>query len=179
MSDGARVDHDANVIGAAALLVSDRVREAVEPLTGSRGASAAALTALAGWADGHQVDRLAAGLGLSHSRAVRVVDALVRAGHARRGADAEDGRRVRVHLTDEGRAAAGAVLAARAAALADVLHDVPAAERAALARACAAVLDAATTSRDGARLICRWCDAGACGHLEGRCPTTGAADRRE
>jgi len=173
------VDHDTNVIGAAVLLLADRVRDAVEPVTGTRGASAAALTALAGWADGQQVDRLAAGLGLSHSRAVRVVDALERAGHVRRGVDTEDGRRVRVHLTSEGRDVAEAALAARATALAEALDGVPETERAALASAAASILDTATTSRDVARLLCRWCDVQACGHLEGRCPTTRAADRRE
>ena len=71
------MDHDANVIGAAFLLVADRMQDAVEAKTGRRGAKTAALTALHAWADGHPIDDLAGGLGLGHSRTVRIVDALV------------------------------------------------------------------------------------------------------
>lgn len=171
--------HDDNVIGAAALLVADRMRRAVEPLAGTSGASAAALTALLAWADGAHVDALAAGLRLSHSRAVRVVDALEREGLAVRGPDRDDGRRALVHLTKAGRVAAGRVLEARAAALSDVLASLNDDERRALAGAAEAILFEAADSRAEARAICRLCDAAACGHPAGDCPATAGADARE
>ncbi|MBJ7358965.1 MarR family transcriptional regulator [Nocardioides sp.] len=175
----APLGHDENVIGAAALLVADRMRQAVEPLAGTSGASAAALTALLAWADGAPVDALAAGLRLSHSRAVRVVDALEREGLAVRGPDRTDGRRALVHLTKQGRAAAARVLDARAGAVREVLASLDADGRRALAAAAEAILEDAADSRAEARAICRLCDAVACGHPTGGCPATAGADSRE
>lgn len=172
------VDHDENVIGAAVLLVADRMREAVEPVTGTSGASAAALTALLAWANAAHIDALAAGLRLSHSRAVRVVDGLERDGFAVRRPDRVDGRRALVHLTKKGRATAVRVLEARGAALDDVLAGLTAAQRRALAGAAEAILTEAAVTRAEARAICRLCDAMACGHLKGTCPTTQGADAR-
>ena len=173
------VDHDTNVIGAAALMLADRLRAAVEPVTGTRGASAAALTALLGWADGASIDALSAGLRLSHSRAVRVVDQLVREGHAVRRTSEADARVALVHLTGSGRAVAERVLAARAEVLAEALSDLGVRERRALARASESLLLEAAVSRAEARAICRYCDVEACGHHDGRCPSTRGADARE
>lgn len=173
------VDHDANVIGAALLSVADSVREATEAAVEHGGAYAAALTALLGWADGRPIDALASGLAVSHSRAVRILDALEAEGHAARRSDPEDGRRVHVILTRAGRRAARRVLAARAAAIDQALGSLPVAERAALARAAETMLAARVESREDARLVCRLCDAQACGHRDGRCPSTRAADAAE
>lgn len=171
--------HDDNVIGAAVLLVADRIRQAVEIQAGTSGASAGALTTLLAWADGAPVDALAAGLRLSHSRAVRVVDALAREGLAVRGPDRADGRRALVHLTKAGRVAAERVLEARAAALRDVLAPLDDDQRRAMAGAAEAILFQAADSRAEARAICRLCDAVACGHPAGGCPATAGADAHE
>jgi DNA-binding MarR family transcriptional regulator len=173
------VGHDENVIGAAVLLVADRMRQAVEPVTGTTGASAAGLTALLAWADGAHIDALAAGLRLSHSRAVRVVDGLERDGLAVRTADRTDGRRALVRLTRTGRATAERVLDARSAALRDVLATLTEDQRRALADAAEAILHEGAVSRAEARAICRLCDARACGHLRGGCPATAGAGARE
>jgi DNA-binding MarR family transcriptional regulator len=172
------MDHDANVIGAAFLLVADRMQGAIEASTGRRGAQIAALTALHGWADGHSIDSLARGVDVSHSRAVRIVDALVATGLATRTPDATDRRRATVALTARGTAAAIEVLEARSAVLDDILRSMPPTERTALARASASVLLHSIDSRDAARLACRLCDVDACGHHDGRCPSTRAADER-
>ena len=102
----AALSHDENVIGAAVLLLADRMREAVEPVTGTTGASAAGLTALLAWADGAHIDALAAGLRLSHSRAVRVVDGLEQRGLPSASPIRPTGAGRPVHLTARGRAAA-------------------------------------------------------------------------
>lgn len=170
------MDHDANVIGAALLSVADSVREATEAAVGRGGAHAAALTALLGWADGRPIDALARGLDVSHSRAVRILDALEIEGLAARRADPGDGRKVHVLLTPTGRRAARRVLDARAGAIDRSLDCLPDADRAALARAAEVVLEARVRSREDARLVCRLCDVQACGHHDGRCPSTRGAD---
>ncbi|MGH2844754.1 MAG: MarR family transcriptional regulator, partial [Thermoleophilaceae bacterium] len=68
---------------------------------------------------------------------------------------------------------------ARAGALEDALAELDANERAELARLHEKVLSALTEGRSSARRICRLCDAEACGHREGRCPVTRAADAAE
>jgi hypothetical protein len=53
------------------------------------------------------------------------------------------------------------------------------AERAELARLTEKLLATLTDGRVTAGHICRLCDAEACGHYEGRCPVTRAADAAE
>src|SRR5829696_3143177 len=108
----AYMDHDLNVIGAAVVMLGDRIRDATEDASGMGGALPAALSALHVWAGGRTIETLAGGLRLSHSRTVRVVDRLAADGLA-------------------------------------------------------------------TRTICRLCDAQACGHHDGRCPVTRAADAAE
>ena len=172
------MDHDANVIGAAFLLVADRLQDAVEATTGRRGAQTAALTALHAWANGHPIDDLAGGLGLSHSRTVRIVDALVGDHLATRRTDPTDRRQAGVALTARGTAAAAEILRARQAVLDDVLGSLPPGTREPLARAAESILLHAIDDRDAARLACRLCDVEACGHHDGRCPSTQAAMRK-
>lgn len=170
------MDHDLNVIGAFAVLLGDRIRDATEQASGMGGALPAALAALHEWAGGRTIETLAGGLRLSHSRTVRVVDKLESQGLAQRRRDPVDARSVLVHLTPAGRRAGQRVLEARAAALEGALdhHD-----RGALAAIAERVLTRATTSRRAAGAICRLCDAHACGHHDGRCPVTRAADAAE
>jgi hypothetical protein len=47
-----------------------------------------------------------------------------------------------------------------------------------LDRLLGAVLDATTVDTRAAMETCRLCDAHACGHYEGACPVSQAADRR-
>jgi MarR family transcriptional repressor of emrRAB len=171
--------HERNVIGAAGLLVGDLVRGAVEDATGAQGATAAALTALLGWADGRHVDALALGLRLSQSRTVRVVDTLERDGLVRRRSDPADRRRTLVDLTPAGRRLATQAVARRTGALEQVLASLTAEETAVLARVAEAVVLAGATDRHEARAICRMCDVDGCGHAAGRCPSTLGADRAE
>jgi DNA-binding MarR family transcriptional regulator len=170
------MDHDLNVIGALVVVLGDRIRDATEEASGMGGALPAALSALHEWAGGRTIETLAGGLRLSHSRTVRVVDRLESQGLATRARDPADGRGVLVHLTPAGRRAGRRVLDARAAALEQALgHD----DRHKLAEIAERLLARATTSRRAARANCRLCDAHACGHHDGRCPVTRAADAAE
>jgi DNA-binding MarR family transcriptional regulator len=173
------MDHDENVIAAALLAVSDRVRSAAEQAAGRGGGGAAALTAIHGWADGEPIEALATGLDLSHSRAVRIVDALVADGLVRRQPDPSDARRALVHLTAAGRTACQRILQAREQALQEAIGSLDGEQRRALAEIAEALITNAVSSRSDSRLICRFCDTRACGHDDDRCPATRRADRLE
>jgi MarR family transcriptional regulator, negative regulator of the multidrug operon emrRAB len=109
---------------------------------------------------------------------VRLVDRLVAAGLARRR-EGPDRRSVAVELTPAGHAAASEAVKVRAEALEEALAELDSGERAELARLHAKVLGTLTDGRATAGHICRLCDSHACGHEEGRCPVTQAADAAE
>jgi MarR family transcriptional regulator, negative regulator of the multidrug operon emrRAB len=174
-ADAAR---EANLLGAVSLAVADRVRAAAERGAGQGGSAPAALISLAGYLDGSPIDSVRGPLGLTHSATVRVVDRLVAAGLARRR-EGPDRRSVAVELTPAGYSAAEEAVRARAEALEDALAELDADERAQLARLHEKVLATLTEGRASAGRICRLCDSHACGHEEGRCPVTRAADAAE
>jgi DNA-binding MarR family transcriptional regulator len=175
----AHVDHDLNVVGALAVALGDRIRDATEDAAGMGGPLPAALAALQQWAGGRTVDTLAGGLRLSHSRTVRVIDRLEAEGLARRERDPGDGRGVLVWLTADGERTATRVHAARGAALEAAVAGLAPAERRALAALAEQVLEGVTTGRRAAGAICRLCESHACGHHDGRCPVTRGADAAE
>jgi MarR family transcriptional regulator, negative regulator of the multidrug operon emrRAB len=168
----------ANLLGAVSLAVSDRVRAAAEQAAGQGGSAPAALVSLATYLEGGPIDSLRGPLGLTHSAAVRVVDRLVAAGLVQRR-DGADRRSVAVALTPAGREAAERATRARAEAVEAALAALDPAERAELARLHEKLLATLTDGRASAGRICRLCDADACGHYEGRCPVTRAADAAE
>jgi MarR family transcriptional regulator, negative regulator of the multidrug operon emrRAB len=167
-----------NLLGSVALAVTDRVRAAAERGAAQGGSAPAALVSLAGYLDGSPIDALRGPLGLTHSATVRVVDRLVAAGLARRS-EGTDRRSVAVELTPAGRSAAAEALRARREALEEALAGLEPEEQAELARLNAKVLATLTDGRAAAGHICRLCDSHACGHEEGRCPVTQAADAAE
>jgi DNA-binding MarR family transcriptional regulator len=167
-----------NMLGSLSLAVADRMRIAAEDAAGQSGSAPAALAALTTHLDGGAVDALAKSVGLTHSAAVRLVDRLEASGLVKRAPGA-DGRSVSVTLTPSGRKLGHDILSARERALGDVLEGLERSERRALAAACEKLLGNLTASRLDAQRICRLCDPDACGHYEGRCPVTLAADRAE
>jgi MarR family transcriptional regulator, negative regulator of the multidrug operon emrRAB len=166
----------ANLLGSLSLAVADRMRAATEAAAGHAGSGPAALAALSTYLEGEPIDALGRSLGLTHSAAVRLVDRLEESGlvERRRGVD---GRSVSVVMTATGRTAGREVLDARQRALDEVLESLSASERRALAGVCEKLLGGLTASRADAGRICRLCDPDACGHHDGRCPVTRAADR--
>ncbi len=169
---------EANVVGAFALTLGERVRLAVEDACAIAGAPAVAVVALHEFAEGDSIALLARVLGVSHSRAVRVVDRLESERWARRRADPADGRTVAVELTARGRRTASRALRAREAVLTSFLGGLAVDELRTLGRIAGAALGEQAVSREAARRICRLCDTGACGHSEGRCPVTEARRAR-
>ena len=136
----------------------------------------AALVSLREWADGRSVEVLAETMRVSHSRAVRVVDRLEAAGLARRESDPSDGRRALVWLEPAGRELAERALDARAHVLRSALAELDAGALRDLERLLGTLLHATTVDVRTAKETCRLCDAHACGHYEGACPVSQAAD---
>jgi MarR family transcriptional regulator, negative regulator of the multidrug operon emrRAB len=160
----------ANLLGAHALVATDRMRRA----TGMELSSAAVLSALETFADGASIDELRRVLGLSHSGGVRIVNRLAARGLVAREPDPEDRRTVRLHLTAEGRRSARRVIAARQEALGELLGPLGRRETAELERLLERLLAAVTHDREAANRICRLCEPDVCGHPD-RCPVTQAA----
>jgi DNA-binding MarR family transcriptional regulator len=129
------------------------------------------------WADGKSVDVLADAMRVSHSRAVRVVDRLEAAGLARREHDPADGRRALVWLEPSGRKLADRAIEARLKVLRSVVEELDIADVYDLERLAGLLLHVTTVDVRAARTTCRLCDAHVCGHYDGRCPVTQAADR--
>jgi DNA-binding MarR family transcriptional regulator len=173
----AYISRVANRLGATALTLSDGIRDATEAATGMGGSLPAALVSLREWADGSSVDLLAEAMRVSHSRAVRVVDRLEAAGLARRESDPSDGRRALVWLEPAGRELADRALEARSRVLLCAVAELDAADIRDLERLIGALLDATTVDVRAAKGTCRLCDAHVCGHYEGVCPVSLAADR--
>jgi DNA-binding MarR family transcriptional regulator len=159
----------ANLLGAHALVVADRMREAA----GMELSSAAVLSALETFADGASIDDLRRVLGLSHSGGVRIVRRLEAQGLLAREPDPDDRRAVRLHLTADGRRLARRVLGARQAVLAALLAPLDQRDAADLERVLERLLAAVTDSGETANRICRLCDPEVCGH-PARCPVTQA-----
>ena len=167
---------DVNRIGALVVALHDRIADATEDAAQHPASLTAALTVLNVYPDGTSVDVLAQSLRVSHSRGVRIADRLEDEGVAARGADPADGRAVRLKLTARGRRAAERVLAARERALTEALAELDPALVSELGAIASDVLGELTGSRLDARTTCRLCDAHACGHHDGDCPVTRAAD---
>lgn len=167
----------ANRLGALALTLSDRIRDATEAATGMAGAPPAALVSLREWADGKSVKVLADAMRVSHSRAVRVVDALESDGLARREPDPSDGRRALVRLAPAGRRLADRAIKARLRVLRSVVAELEIDDVYELERLAGLLLNVTTTSVGDARTTCRLCAAHVCGYYDGACPVTQAANR--
>lgn len=146
----------ANAFGALSLAVTDRMEEAMAGVAGHGASGPAALVALDGEAGGGSIDALRRILGITHSGTVRLVDRLANAGLVERRVGA-DARAVALHLTPQGRRLARRVLAAREAALEQVLAPLSTAQRRQIQPLVAAMIEAL---RDGR--MCRACDTGRC-----------------
>jgi MarR family transcriptional repressor of emrRAB len=145
-----------NAFGALSLAVADRMQEEMATVAGHGASGPAALVALDGEAGGGSIDTLRRILGITHSGTVRLVDRLTGAGLVERRVGA-DARAVALHLTPQGRRLARRVLAAREAALEQVLAPLETAQRRQIEPLVAAMIEALGDGR-----ICRACDTSRC-----------------
>jgi DNA-binding MarR family transcriptional regulator len=165
-------DRAANVVGALALVLSDRMTDAVEGAADQAATGAVALSALHHFLRDPTIDLLRQVLGLTHSGTVRLVDRLEAAGLVRRG-PGQDGRTTTIRLTAAGRRAAMRVTGSRGDLLHDALRTLTPAEQEQLAELAGRVLVGLRRGSGATRWTCRLCDTGACGRAEGRCPVAG------
>src|SRR4051794_33648958 len=161
--------HTANVLGAVVDALGRDLETATSAAASRPGGRAAAVTALAAFASGGPIDRLAASLGLSHSRVVRLVDQLEADGHVRRTRGTADRRTGHVTLTESGWALAREIASARLSLLRAEVEALDADDRAALDRISAKILSRRIDSLRAAERTCRMCEPQACGHPH-RCP---------
>lgn len=169
------IDRTANLLGALALALTDRMTEETETRA-MHGAAAPAALVSVGVDPGLSVGTLAQTVGLTHSATVRLVDRLVRNGLVERRGGI-DGRSVGLHLTRRGGARRRAILDGRNEVLSEALASLPAGDQAALVPLIEALLGAMTQNRQQADHICRLCNEDIC--PEETCPVEGAARRAE
>lgn len=153
----------ANLLGALATLIADRVDDAVagDPRTL---AEQTALVLLSKY-PAATIEQLRGPLELSHSGCVRLVDRLARDGLVTR-TSSDDGRAVALRLTRAGHGAARSRRDARGRLLDELLSALSAAEQAELGRLAYKLVRGATPDVAHAANTCRLCDYGACR----RCP---------
>jgi MarR family transcriptional regulator, negative regulator of the multidrug operon emrRAB len=166
-----RSTRDRNLIGAFALAAGDAMRRAAEVEVGQSGAAAGALITIGAYG-GRSIEHLRSPLGLSQPGAVRLVERLESGGWIERRPS--PGRAAALHLTAAGEALVERVLAARAAALDELLAPLAEEDVAAMAAAANAALAAATTDRAALERLCRLCERGVCD----ACPVAGALHAR-
>jgi DNA-binding MarR family transcriptional regulator len=167
------IEHDANLFGALALVVADRVSDALRTTVEPESA-AAALSALNHFLDRPTIDLLGRVLGLTSSGTVRLVDKLEAANYVRRGAG-QDKRSTSISLTSEGRLLAERVSSARADVLRGALQALSQEDRDALETISSRLLVALMRPPGATRWMCRLCDTEACGRPRGLCPVYNAA----
>lgn len=164
----------ANLLGAAALALTDLTLDAATQAAGISASGAAGLVVLA-TTPGLSVTELGRRVGLSQSASARMVDALEAAGLAER--QPGPGRWVTVHPTEAGSRATGALLAARGSPLIDVVATLDDADQEALARLLTRLLARLYDRVGNAELMCRLCDR-ACCTTGSTCPV-GQAEREQ
>jgi DNA-binding MarR family transcriptional regulator len=167
----------ANLLGAIALALTDRLEGALTDASGLAESDAVALSALHHFLDAPRVDLLAQVLGLSSSGTVRLIDRLEKAGLAQRTTGA-DGRETSVALTASGRRRAQAVTRARTELLEQALDALTPSERRQLGELVGRILAHLIRPPGATRWTCRLCDLVACGRPTGHCPVYEAAKAR-
>ena len=169
-------DRTGNLLGALALVLSDRMTEALGSEMGKSPSAAAALSWLHHFHQQPTVDLLRRVLGLTSSGTVRLLDGLVAEGYVERGAGS-DGRATLISLTPAGRAAAVQLAAARGKVLEQALGPLSSAERRSLEKLTSKLLIGLMRGPGAIRWMCRLCDTGVCWAGPG-CPVTNTVRRR-
>ncbi|MET8678545.1 MarR family transcriptional regulator [Streptomyces sp. NPDC004647] len=162
-----------NLLGAAALTVSDRLTRAAADAAGVSASGAAALVTLL-TSPGVGVTELGSRIGLSQPACARMLDQLSARGLVTRRSGS--GRVVPVELTEAGRDAARRALSARQRQLNALVDHLTEEQREALAAGLVPLLDGLFDAVGSEYVLCRLCDRKACVAGGRQCPV-GAAVR--
>jgi DNA-binding MarR family transcriptional regulator len=163
----------ANLLGAAALAVSDLLLRGATTAAGVSESGAAALVALLN-APGVSVTELGRRVGLSQPAAARMVETLERRGLVERRPTVT--RSVAVHPTATGTHAANEILGSRGGPLTALVESLDDADRKRLEDVLVALLRHVYQRMPDAERLCRLCDRAACITHDEVCPV-GAAER--
>ncbi|MFD4525253.1 MarR family winged helix-turn-helix transcriptional regulator [Streptomyces sp. NPDC058470] len=163
----------ANLLGAAALALSDVVVAEATRAVGTSSSGAAALVVLS-TNPGLSVTELGRRVGLSQSAAARMVGGLEKQGLIRK--EASWGGWVRLQLSDLGAQAVYALLASRGDVLRQALSRLDDCEQEQLGQLLSKLLTGLYRQPGDAERLCRLCDRCACVRDRASCPV-GQADR--
>jgi MarR family transcriptional repressor of emrRAB len=167
------VGRTANLLGAAALAVTDLMRAGITDAAGV-GASAAAALVVLRHSPGLTVTELGRRVGLTQPAATRMVGSL-RAGGLVERTPTSGGRTVAISLTDLGRRAVAQLLDGRTEPLRQLVETLDPAQRSALDELLDALLTRLYHRVRDEELLCRLCDRVSCVR-GGPCPV-GTASR--
>ncbi|MEO0420497.1 MAG: MarR family winged helix-turn-helix transcriptional regulator [Pseudomonadota bacterium] len=154
------IDQTANLLGAVALAVSDRIHATARQIVSHSGETPAALVVI-GYGTGPSNDQLRRILRLSHPGTVRLVDRLVKDGLVERK-KGQDRRAVALHLTPQGSALREQLLSGRLAAVRPFVEALPKPERETLSETLRSMLKALEPSDEERQSLCRMCDNRVC-----------------
>ena len=150
----------ANLLGALALSLTDRMRVTVENATGFGGEAAAALVTIGAEPDS-AIRFVAAVVGLSHSGTVRLIDKLESEGLVTRQSGT-DGRTAALRLTGVGQKRVEAILDARESALNDAVSGLSNIQMEGLSRLLGPLLHGQVIEAEDEHRVCRLCDTSVC-----------------
>lgn len=153
-------DRTANLLGALALAVVDRIEAVARDVLDYAGETPAAVVVI-GYGPGMSNDKLRRTLGLSHPGSVRLVDRLAAGGLVERR-PGPTRREVALHLTERGEMARTELLRGRLVAVRSLLEPLAPAEQEALAAILHKALAALKTSEMDRYTLCRLCDDRVC-----------------
>lgn len=170
-------DRPANLLGALALTVTDRISGRLQDESVQSETAAVTLSALYHFLDGTPIDLIRRVLGLTSSGTVRLVDRLENARYVRRESG-EDGRVSLIFLTDDGRKAAQSVARTRANVLEEALTVLSPKERTAFDLLIGKVLVGLIREPGATKWTCRFCDTKTCGFDTAECPVTAEVQKK-
>src|SRR5687768_7755992 len=159
---GARdIGHTANILGALAMLIQDRVEGRWQSSLDLSPMAAAALVQIEG-EPGCSIELVAGRIGLTHSATVRVIDKLAERGLVEKDRARKDARAQSLKLSKAGKRIAQQLHEARNQVTDDLLAGLAPAQRTALEQAIRAILHRCVEPGREADVTCRVCDDRRC-----------------
>lgn len=153
-------DRTANLLGALALAVTDRIETMAREVLNHVGETPAAVVVI-GYGPGLTNDKLRRILGLSHPGTVRLVDRLVSDGLVERRQGLTK-REIALHLTSRGAEVRQDLLRRRLAVIASLVEPLGEVERETFSTLVHKILSAMETSEMDRYTLCRLCDDCVC-----------------
>jgi MarR family transcriptional repressor of emrRAB len=153
--------HTANILGALAVLIQDRVEGMWQSALDLSPMAAAALVQIDN-EPGSSIESVASRIGLTHSATVRVIDKLAERGLVEKDRARKDARAQSLTLSRAGKRLAQQLHEARNQVTDDLLADLAPGQRAALEQAIRTILYRCVEPGREADVTCRVCDDRRC-----------------